>query len=166
MQNAESRTAGFPPRVVFHSSFSIHPSAFSSMSASIGDHQFLRLAGNPEAIKERLVLLARPGVPGVAIWKSGQRGEPFTLRSIVDQANGPAAWSTYLAYCQLIGKDPVDLVWSGMLLTTETTKIAVLDVRQVRLIGLLGAIGGLNAPSHALLECEWNLVPVELPAEE
>jgi hypothetical protein len=132
------------------------------MSASIGDHQFLKLSGNPEAIKERLVLLARPGVSGVAIWKTGQRGEPFTLRSIVDLQDGPSAWSTYLGYCQLIGQEPVDLTWAGMTLTTEKTKVAVLAVRQVRLIGMLGAIGGINPPSNALLECEWHLVPVEL----
>jgi len=128
----------------------------------IGDFQFLALHGAPVGLSEQLLVLSRPSVDGVAIWKLGRRGRPFSLRSVVDATSFEAARAMHDRYLGLKGADPVDLVWSDIELTTEKIMVAVLDVRPVpgRTRSMLTLVGGLNPPSLGWVECDWDLIAV------
>ena len=131
------------------------------MTNSIGDFQFLALHGDPEPLKEQTTLLSRPGVDGVAVWKTGVRGVRFTLRSVVDAESFAAARQLFADYRDSIGQDPVDLVWSDLSLAGEGFQVIVLDVRPAGIRAILGGVGGLNPPSTGWVEADWDLVAVE-----
>jgi hypothetical protein len=133
------------------------------MTNSIGEFTFLTLNGNPEPPKEECLVLSRPGVDGVAVWKTGQRGGKFTLRSAVDAADLTAARAQYAQYVASIGGDPVAVVWCDLALQTiegEAFDVIVLDVRPVSIRKILGGVGGLHTPSLGWCECDWDLVAV------
>ena len=130
------------------------------MTNSIGEFQFLALHGDPEPLKEQTVVLARPGVTGVAVWKTGVRGVRFTLRSVVDAESFEAARQLFADYKGSIGQDPVSLIWSDLALDGEGFQVIVLDVRPASIRGILGGVGGLNPPSLGWCECDWDLVAV------
>ena len=130
------------------------------MTNSIGQFEFLALHGNVEPLKEQTVVLSRPGVTGVAVWKTGTRGVRFTLRSVVDAESFEAARQLFADYKGSIGQDPVELVWSDLSLAGEGFQVIVLDVRPANIRGILGGVGGLNSPSLGWCECDWDLVAV------
>jgi hypothetical protein len=137
------------------------------MTHSIGAFTFVTLAGDPSPLKQQTLVLARPGVDGVAVWLLGTRGEKFTLRSAVDAGSFSDARGLFTQYKALIGGDPVKLVWNGLKMEDETFAVIVLDVRPVSIRRILGGVGGLNAPSQGWCECDWDLVAVEqAPAED
>jgi hypothetical protein len=124
---------------------------------SIGVFTFLSLEGSVEALKQELELVRRPGVEGVGLWKTGVRGRPFRLRSKANPASKAAARSLFRLYCNLIGADPVRLVWSDIRLeATERFRVAVLDVRQVDCRTLASSSSGLLG----WLEADWDLIPI------
>ena len=133
---------------------------------AIGSFLFIALDGNPLAIGEEVLLKSRPGVAGVAIWRTGERGRRFTLRSVVDGLSYTHAQNLYLLYRELIGQDPIDVVRADKALTSDQTKIAVLDVKPVdgRIMPQLGGVGGLNPPHKGWCECDWELIFVDLPS--
>lgn len=125
----------------------------------IGDHEFLSLSF-PSPVKERPLAMDRPGVTGSAIWLTGERGKPFTVRSTCDAYHLNHAIELFLEYRTLIGQDPVDLIWNDYHVTDENTKVAVLDVRRVpdRIFRMAGATQGLNPPSLGWIEADWELL--------
>jgi hypothetical protein len=128
---------------------------------SIGEFTFISLDGNPETIHNEVQLLIRPGVDGVALWLRGSRGRPFQLRSFVDATDFEAARGLFASYCELIGADPVALVWADLdMSTSENFTVAVLNVQLVRVAPLMVSAGGLNSPSEASIECVWDLIPI------
>lgn len=131
------------------------------MENKIGDFQFISLSQPPQPVLERLEILARPGVNGVAIRKTGRRGEPFPLVSTVDHRSLQAAIDEIKKYARLVDDDPVSVTWSGIGLDAMGIKCQVLAVRPLRLSGLATAVGGLNPPSRALLVCVWDLLPID-----
>lgn len=137
------------------------------MSAyQLGDFEFLSL-DFPGLFKERPLVLDRPGVEGSAVWLTGKRGKLFTVRSTVDCRDLTDATMLLTEYRDSIGGDPVDMVWDNQAVTTEETKIVVLDVRTVpgRVFRMAGATPGLRPPSLAWLEVEWDLILVKVEAE-
>jgi len=136
------------------------------MTNSIGQFEFLALHGNPEPLKEQTVLESRPGVEGVAVWKTSPRGVRFTLRSAVDAESLLAARWLYSQYKELIGADPVELVWSDLAMAGEQFEVIVLDCRPVQIKAIIGGVGGLYPPSTGWCECDWDLVAVKIGEEE
>jgi len=132
------------------------------VSNQIDAFAFISLDGNPQALKKQLTPLARAGVDGTTLLDEGSRGRAFTLRSKVDQANVTTGWRTLQEYKDLIGTDPVDLIWNDAELSEDTVQVAVLDVTLARLVALAGGTGGLNPPSLAWLECDWTLLPIDV----
>jgi len=132
------------------------------MTHSIGNHLFLALNGQVVLPTEQIVAeIARPGVDGVGLWKTGTRGVPFSLRSAVDQPTFAGCRTTYAAYRALIGADPVVLVkdshdYNG----SDNCKFAVLGVQLIEARQLANADGGLNFPSEAKLACLWDLIAI------
>ena len=136
------------------------------MTYSIGEFDFLALHGNPEPLKEQCVLAGRPGVEGVAVWKTSPRGVRFTLRSAVDAESLTAARWLFGQYKTLIGGDPVELVWAGLAMTGESFQVVVLDCRPAEIKSIIGGVGGLYPPSIAWCECDWDLVAVATEPEK
>jgi len=125
----------------------------------IGAHEFLSLDGVPPVRESEGQLVVRPGVDGVAFWLTGQRGQPFTLRSRVDCESKAAALAKRYEYAQLVFAGKQKLVWGDHQIETEDgAQVMVLAVRTLRANELLASSGGLNAPSLGYLECEWDLI--------
>ena len=131
------------------------------MEYSIGKFEFLALYGRPDVLRQQIEIAVRPGVDGVAIWKTGRRGKPFTLRSAVDANSIGHAQQLFYQYAQLIGADPVPLVFADMASVNDDVLVAVLDVRPITIRAIAGGVGGLNGPSYGWCECDWDLVPVQ-----
>lgn len=126
----------------------------------IGDFEFLSLVGNPEALKRKVEMHSRAGVDGVTLTRCGKFGTKITLQSRVDAANRDAARALYRQYLNLIGADPVTLLWWQIQSSAESWKAAVLDVRQVAARRLVVASGGLNSPGLGFLICDWDIVAI------
>jgi len=128
------------------------------MRYKIGNFEFLDLQGNPDSLKEQIEVTIRPGVDGIAVWKTGVRGKPFTLRSVVDALDVFHARQLFKAYADLVGADPVQLIWADMAAADDNVLIVVLDVRPISIRQIAGGVGGLNPPSCGWCECDWDLI--------
>lgn len=127
---------------------------------SIGNFSFIALLGDPMPPREQLEVAARAAVEGVTVTRTGKRGVPFRLRSMVDQESYTAARATYLQYVDLIRDNPQSLIQGGIDSTSQQYKVQVLDVRAVRIGPLKSPVGGLNSPSLGWLECDWDLIAI------
>lgn len=135
------------------------------MPDRIGSFEMRTLRGPaPETVRRTLELVARPGVDGLVIVRTGTRGRPFVMRSGVDAASLDAGATRLRDYQAAIGSDPIEIIWGGKSWLDFNVRFVVLDVRLVQLVPIPpgGAVGGLNPPSLAWLECEWDLVPVSV----
>lgn len=137
------------------------------MLNSIGQFVFLMLSPAPEIIRRELAVIARQGVDGIALMRTGIRGRPFTVRTGVDAENAIDAQAALANYQGLIGADPVNVVYAGLDYAAYGCVYAVRDIRPFPVKGMLGAAGGLFPPSFAWVEAEWTLIPISLePGEE
>lgn len=131
----------------------------------IGEFDFVTLHGSPERLREQILVMARPGVEGVALWKTNQRGIDFTLRSFVDVESFAEADALFEDYLDSIGEDPVGLEWSGVEQAARGFNVCVLEVNRVRQSEVLIDTGGLLASSpgggKAFLECDWKLIAIK-----
>jgi hypothetical protein len=130
------------------SQFQLGPFAFINLTVPVG-------------LKERLARDVRSGVDGVTFWKTGKRGEPFSLLSVTDVANVAAAGVLLDGYHEAVG-ELLDLTWAG--LPIQGVQFLVLDVLplpQGMHATLLG-IGGTGGTSEALLRCQWILEAIDI----
>ncbi|HUX16796.1 MAG TPA: hypothetical protein VMW52_10015 [Phycisphaerae bacterium] len=128
----------------------------------LGSIPVLAFRGNPERLKEIAMVLMRPGVEGVAVWRSAKKGLPFQLRSESDAYNLGHATALYRNYCNQIAQDPQPIMWKGLDLSRDKIGVVVLDVKMVLCQRQILGVGGLFYPSLAWLECDWNMVAVPL----
>jgi len=126
---------------------------------SIGDFRFLSLT-LPDNVKQRVIVSTRPGVPGAALWLTGTRGLPFEATSKVDAPSLAGAIGLLRQYEELIGQDPVDMVWNDIPVTDGGTQLAVLGVAPIagRVFRLASSTGGLHPPGYGWIEARWNLI--------
>lgn len=125
---------------------------------SIGAFQFFTLIGTPEPPKRDLEIIARQGVNGVAVWDTGTRGHPFTVRSQVDQRDLEHAWTTWHEYVAEIG-EVRPLYWASI--TPVNYKVLIKDVTDHRIKPIApGSSGGYHFPSLAWLEATWTLIAI------
>lgn len=129
---------------------------------SIGPFAFISLDGVPPPVCQQPEVVAHPGVDSLSVWRTGKRGRPFTVRSRVDCASKAAAFALRKQYTEQIATGPHLMTWSDQLLVSEQAQVIVLDVRPGQVQELLGSSGGLNPPSLGWLECEWDLILVEV----
>jgi hypothetical protein len=132
---------------------------------SIGPYQFVSLSRPPVGITPGTRLMTRPGVAGVAMWLTDERGRPFVVRSGCDAQNYDLAVAAYKLYRTLVGTNPTTLVQGSHSWTDADTKILVLDVRPAGGEGiraLMGGVGGLHFPSWGWIECDWTLCFVDV----
>jgi len=129
----------------------------------IGQFEFIALHGSPVPPQEQLAVLSRPGVDGNAVWKTGERGSPFQLVSVVDAEDVDSAYSEALRYKKLIGKDPVELVKDGVEMETKFNyRVLVRNVEVIRIRATLVSSGGLVADSRAKIVCRWTLQAIAI----
>ena len=123
---------------------------------------FISLHGSVERPSEQVLgPMVRPGVNGTGLWKTGVRGRPFRLRSMVDQYNLLFARTLFATYRGLIGEAPQILVQDGYNFNfAEYFRAAVLDVRLIEVKSILSGVGGFYAAPGAKLVCEWTLIAV------
>ena len=125
----------------------------------LGDFKFLGILGNHSPIKEIVNLAELPGIDGTAIIKEGAKGRPFMIRTWVDCANYGQAVGEYNYYTLMSNRnDPLELVICGVSSETLLYRVHVLDVRPVDIRACRLGGTGLNPPSLAYVEAEWDLI--------
>lgn len=129
----------------------------------LGDWLFCSLTGQVVPAAERPEVIVRPGVPGILTWHTGARGEPFTLRSFVDQIS--LDWARYTAetYQLAPAAGAWRLVTDGFDWDTFGQRFVVLKVTPIRVQNAL-TVGGLANPSLAIVEADWTLIAQEIGA--
>lgn len=133
----------------------------------IGDFEFISLSMVPLPPAQQLQIETRAGVDGVALWRTGVRGEPFIVQSFVDVPNLTQAQVLYDTYRTLIGADPVTLIFADI---PWADPVVVLNVRpipnEIRAILLgVGGVAGNFGPSGATCACQWDLIAIR-PTED
>lgn len=126
----------------------------------IGDFLFIALHGHPGLPKEQPQVVARGGVDGVGIWRTGVRGAPFQMISQVDMPSLNAAKTLFAAYAGWIAQDPVVLIQDDYDYSAQGWQVVVLDVELRQCHALVTSDGGINPPSLAYLEVAWTLQAV------
>lgn len=135
---------------------------------AIGQFEFINLSQAPIPPKDKIAVHSRAGVEGVELRRTGKRGEPFTVQTVMDAADYSAALALYKEYLTLIDGDPVDLMFLD---ETEPNKVQVLDVQPIPggvtaiLFGLNG-MSGEATPSYGWCACEWTLIEITEAEEE
>lgn len=129
----------------------------------IGDFTFLKLSGHPLQPKAEWDLEVRPGVDGIGLWRTGIRGEPFQIWSLVFTYNLETAQALYNAYVAHTN------VSSGLVVRRagldNACRYKVLDVKPVEGSPrrIVGYVGGDNQTYFAELICVWTLLPLDEP---
>ena len=127
---------------------------------SIGPFVFTALFGTPVVPAEQAELVARRGVDGTALWRTGSRGEPFQMRSLVDYPS--IAVGHQMAYYYRLYQNQV----AGLWLVQDGVNYAiawglhvnVLDVRTQRIEAVAKSTGGLNPPGLCVVEADWTMI--------
>lgn len=129
---------------------------------AIGPYQFISLASVPRGAARQVEVTERPGVDGSGVVRTGRRGRPLQLASTVDVASQAVALELSLAYRELIGADPVELIWNNAFFTAAGYAFLVLDVEAQDCRQLAASVGGLNQ-GLGLLIAQWTLLPIPIP---
>lgn len=125
----------------------------------LGDQLFISLTRPPLGVMTQLDVHARTGVDGIEVWKTGDRGTPFQVLSVVDCADIATATALLRTYEQMVGKDPVVLCWADQAFDGKVQVLSV-EALENHPKRVLGGGGGLVANSTALLRCVWTLIAV------
>jgi len=120
-------------------------------TSSIGSFSFIKLAGNPEAIKMAIEVVERKGIDGFEAWNTGFRGREFVLESVVDQATQTKAQELMSLYTRSVGSTQ-RLNWEGSFFGN----VLILNVSQLQAQALASSTGGI-AGGGAILRASWTL---------
>ncbi len=117
---------------------------------------FIDIVGFPLETTEQPVLEMRAGVDGHALWKTGKRGDPFTVttwRDCIDIGDAALAAQNY----RVARSRSIAIQWAGLIFTT---KFDVLDVRPVDrgVESIILGVGGVLGVSNALCIAQWHLI--------
>lgn len=130
----------------------------------IGSQEFLSIEGEPQLPKKKMRVDARPGVVGVAVWDQLEKGEPFSLLTVVDVEGIDEGRDKFDEYRKLIGTKLVAVIKDDVNYTGLDAVFVVLDIQIVQLKAAKTMVGGLtvvDGQDGALLRCHWDLVAVE-----
>lgn len=130
-----------------------------AMVDRIGPFTFVRLDEPPQHTSAQWEMAARAGVDGVAFWKTGERGEPFTMDSLAVAYTFEEAKTFYPSYLELVkvGAVPVffGTVEQGQLF--KVTKVQLLQCKAcVKVV-----VAKQPTPFGAIVRARWTLVPVD-----
>lgn len=113
---------------------------------------FLEMSPSPPLKGPRQTYLTRTNVDGEAVWKDGNRGRLFALRTIRDEltvASGKALMDLYAAkQGSVIEINYKGVIWGSYLIDDQVSNgFEVLKI-----------VGGLAGDSKFLIETEWQLL--------
>lgn len=136
-------------------------------TSSIGSFRFIQLSEPPQPPKKHVEIIQRQGVNGSAIWETGTKGVPFSVRSKVDARDVAHAFRLWHDYVQTIG-ERLTITWGGQtpvywfewLSGRQSYYVVVLDVTEPLIRRVASSSGGLNYPHGAWLEATWKLLAV------
>ena len=131
-----------------------------SMRFEIGPFPFISLSRAISRPFEQIEREVRPGIAGTSFWRTGQRGEPFALRSVVDCPDVPSALTTLAAYERLVGQDPVGVTWADVALAGLLVMVLGVMPDEGGVHTVLQGVGGLLGSSNALLRAVWLVEPI------
>jgi hypothetical protein len=114
---------------------------------------FLSLQGVLIPSKPTFEREVRPGVDGIGVWLTGNRGEPFSITTTLDCVDVAAAGTAYAAYGAAIPSKK-DLYYAGAFWGTVMIQNVVLQSVK-KLVGSVGGIQGGGAT--ALLTVQWTI---------
>lgn len=126
----------------------------------LGPYRFLTFKGFPPEYLQQIELVQRPGVEGVALWKTGWRGRPMSLQMTTDSRDYATAIADSVTLLQLTDQPPQQLVYNDVYMLNFNLLFQVLDFKVQRCRGIRTAVGGLYPPSLAFLEGTFTLLPV------
>lgn len=125
-------------------------------NSAIGPFNFIAMSKPPEGPNQRLALETRAGVNGTSVWKIGDGGQPFQIRTTADAANFAAAVALFRSYEAAIGTGPVGLIFGGV---GMNYLVAILDVSPDDVAATAIGVGGLLGSSNAIVRATWKLLP-------
>lgn len=131
------------------------------MSFSIGPFPFINLSSVIPGTPQRVVREIRPGLNGTSFWKTGLRGEPIQLASVVDCQTVEAAEAQFHDYEAFVG-EVVPVTWAGV--DRQDIQVMILAVQPIEggvhamLLGIGGTIGGA---SRGLCRALWTVEPID-----
>lgn len=102
----------------------------------------------------------RPGVDGIGLWKTGNRGQPFQIETSLDCVSLAAAGTAYVAYLTAIHTKK-DLYYCGLLWGTVV-------IHAVTLVGFrtfeagVGGVQGFSGAAGTLLTAQWTIETLDL----
>ncbi|MBL8815272.1 MAG: hypothetical protein JNL58_04525 [Planctomyces sp.] len=73
---------------------------------------FLNIQGIPTPTRQQFDRVSRPGVDGIGLWYTGERGEPFQIITVSDYASEANANSAFTAARAMVGGKR-DLYWQN-----------------------------------------------------
>jgi hypothetical protein len=127
----------------------------------IGPFPFIRLSKPPERVQSQWEIGARAGTPGVAMWDTGERGEPFTVESQAVATTFAVGRTYLLDYLTLVKAGYVP-VWFGTLEPQQLYKVL-----KVKLVGPgvksvpRAHVANDTTLYQALVFAEWELMPLD-----
>ena len=131
------------------------PALQNSIGNTPDEFYFEDLQGAIALRKMELEIWTRPGVDGAGARKTGYRGRPFQLRSVHYVADWLATQEALIAYQQLIGEDPVEVIQHDNSFGT----FLVLDVEQLpETHACYNVIGSIVDDPQVLQYCLWTLL--------
>lgn len=115
---------------------------------------FLTIQGNLLPRHDRFEREVRAGVDGIGIWNVGNRGEPFTIQTMLDCVSEAAAFTAFAAYLAAV-LTKKDLYYADA--KFGTVLIHSVQLIEVRKLGrMVGGIQG-GGSSGAALRVQWTL---------
>lgn len=127
----------------------------------IGPYPFIRLSKPPQRVATQWEISARPGVPGVALWNTGARGEPFTTESEAVALNFAIGRTYILDYKSLELAGPVP-VYFGTLEPQQLYKVLKVELTGPGVKAVVRAhLANDTTWYQALVFAQWTLLPVD-----
>ena len=130
------------------------------LTNSIGPFRFISLDGELDHTGESIAIDSRPGVYGMEFTLLGEKGQPFSMMSIVDVDDLTQASIQMISYKELIELNTVN-VWKNGIPILGGFLVKVLNVTKTRAFKIVTPVGNkISNQAGAILECRWDLIAV------
>ncbi len=128
----------------------------------IGIFGFVNMSQPPQRQAQQAVNEVRPGKDGHAIFYTGSRGDPFTVRTVYDVPSGTNPRTVAFAYME-IKNELVELKYEDVV---EPFQYQVLGVQIESATTILSGLGGVNGTSTGRVIAIWQLVQTKVVVPE
>ena len=116
---------------------------------------FLDIQGIPTPTRETFERVIRPGVDGIGVWYTGERGEPFQITTISDYSSESNANAAFTTARGMVGFKR-DLYWQNGLWGTVLVHAVTMQPKKL----IRSAVGGqqiTTGGSGFLLTLNWTM---------